>query len=208
MPSGTGDPLHPRGGDAGTPRPAGRRRSTRGRSRRRPEAHEPRAPTPGWYFALARYSDSICQNREAHSRTGRHTRSTGPAPSRSPRAKTLRKTAKFSDTRRHPSRAAAPSGRRPSARRRRSPSRGRGASGPGRARRCPTARSAAGPGASPSGVAAEHDHGTGRPRGSPKRPSAIEKPRSTSPSRQRSARSPQLCQRRVVEVGDPVAGHA
>ena len=66
------------------------------------EAQEARHPV-GWYLALARYSDSSCHHREPITRKRRHSRSTGPAPIRSPCSNAARNIAKFSESRSTPS---------------------------------------------------------------------------------------------------------
>ena len=57
----------------------------------------------GRYFTLDRYSDSSWNQREKNSSSRRHSRSTGPAPIRAPSSNTARNTAKLSEIRSTPS---------------------------------------------------------------------------------------------------------
>ena len=53
----------------------------------------------GWYRAVVRYRVCSCQNRDATTRAALPVRTSGPALTRSAASKTLRRTAKFSETR-------------------------------------------------------------------------------------------------------------
>ena len=159
------------------------------RSRPRPEGkHRNRGVQTGWYLAFARYSDSSCHHFDPTISSARQSRSTGPAPMRSPSSKVLRNTAKFSEMRSTPRTRASwarlvtmnsitPFSAERSRRMRSSdrPSLPQGTNDSS-ARRRP----------SPS----KHSTRTQLPSlGSPSRDSAIEKPRSVAVSRQASAQA-------------------